>query len=120
MASKEDKKDILQELANTKQTLINLETSLRLAKKTKDADEVRKKSKSLQREIDRLLASALEDWLGATKQLRTDIAKANKSLEGAIDDLKKKLEFAKNLIKVIGFIDDVIGLARSPLKKAVA
>jgi hypothetical protein len=118
MPSTAEKKQIIQKLLQMKQGLIKLETRLRLQQNKAEADDVAKKSKALQREIDNLLKHLIDDWLGAARKVMGDISRANDALQTAIANIQKKLDVAKNVVKVIGLVDDVIGFAKTVLTGA--
>jgi conjugal transfer/entry exclusion protein len=115
MPSPTEKEQIIRKLSQVMQSLIKLETRLRLQKKETEADNVAKKCKALQKEIDNLLKHVIDEWLGAASKVLGDIKTASDTLQTSIANIQKKLEVAKNVVKVIGLVDDVIGFAKTAL-----
>jgi conjugal transfer/entry exclusion protein len=115
MPTSTEKQQIIQKLSQVKQGLIKAETRLRLQNNKDEANKVAAKSKALQKEIDNLLKRVIDEWLGEARKVLGDITKANDSLKTAIDNIQKKVEIAKNVVKVIGLVDDVIGFAKTAL-----
>ena len=115
MPTSTEKQQIIQKLSQVKQGLIKLETRLRLRNNKDEANRVATKSKALQKEIDKLLKHVIDEWLGAAREVLGDIKKANDSLQTAIGDIQRKVEVARNVVKVIGLVDDVIGFAKTAL-----
>ena len=77
-----------------------------------DADATAKKSKALQKQIDRLVKNSMDEWLGNSKGLIADIKSGNENLQKAINNIKKKVKSTENFVKAVGLIDDAIGIAK--------
>ncbi|MGJ8654498.1 MAG: hypothetical protein ACSHX8_14655 [Opitutaceae bacterium] len=65
----------------------------------------------LKLEIDALLRDLYQDWIGDAKSLKGNIDGSNKKLKEAIKDIEKKIKIAQNIVKAVGYIDDVIKVA---------
>jgi phage host-nuclease inhibitor protein Gam len=115
MPTSTEKQQIIQKLSQVKQGLIKAETRLRLQNEKAEANRVATKSRALQKEIDNLMKHVIDEWLGAAREVLGDIKKANDSLQAAISDIQRKVEVAKNVVKIIGLVDDVIGFAKTAL-----
>jgi hypothetical protein len=65
----------------------------------------------LKLEIDGLLRDLYEEWDGEAKALKTRLEDSNKAIDGAIKDIERKIKGAQNVVRAIGYIDNVIKIA---------
>ena len=70
----------------------------------------RRKSR-LKNEIDGLLRDLYASWIGDAAQLTTKLTASNKDLNACIADIEKDIKFAENVVKALGYVDDVIKIA---------
>lgn len=92
------------------------EINLRFQGKTDEAEKVWQKSARLSTEIDILIGQMMDEWLGNAESAIKGLAKINAKLEGAVAEIKKQINVAQNVVKVIGLLDDALAIA----KKVVA
>lgn len=105
------KQSIINDLLVTKQSGHRLEIALRFKGKANEANDVKRKTDELTDKIDDLLGQVMEEWSGQSKEIIAEIVKANSSLKAAINDIKRDLEIAENVVKAIGYIDDAVAIA---------
>ena len=97
---------ILNILLEIKNRAIDVEIKLLAEKKNN-------KAKKLGTGIDRLedIIRKLDDWLSKVPALREDLSKMNGDVQMAIDDIKDDIGLAKKVVKLIGYIDDIVNIA---------
>ena len=76
-----------------------------------DAAKFDKRISRLQLEIDRLIQELLNDWTGSAAKLKDNLDAANAGLRDAIADIEQSVKTAQNVVKAIGYIDDVLAIA---------
>jgi hypothetical protein len=69
----------------------------------------------LSMEIDILIGRIMEDWLGSAARATADLRKANTNLKTAIDDIRRQIEVAQNVVKVVGLLDEAVAIAKKAL-----
>jgi ubiquinone biosynthesis protein UbiJ len=109
--TEENKQEVIQRLLIGKQKAHILETSLRFKGEGDEADKVAQKASELSNQIDTLLAQVLDDWLGQTDAIIQGIKKSNTSLQQSIRKIQQGVKTTENLVKAIGFLDDLIAIA---------
>jgi sugar-specific transcriptional regulator TrmB len=77
-----------------------------------DAEEVKAKNTELSEKVDNLLSNIMKDWiddtaLGVAKELQ----KINRKIQDTISDIKKDIEIAKNVVKILSYLDEAIKFA---------
>jgi hypothetical protein len=92
------------------------EVSLRLQGKPDEADKIKPGNKRLSGEIDVLIGQMMDEWLGDAERTMKDLTAANAKLEAAVAEIKKQIDIAQNVVKVLGLLDEAVAIA----KKAVA
>ena len=92
-----------------------LQRDLRIKDKYEEADRIWAADQMLSVEIDILLGHRMDAWKKSASEVTPEIEAATKKFEKAAADIKKDIEIAKNVIKVLGYIDDFIGIAKSLL-----
>jgi hypothetical protein len=88
------------------------EVSLRFQGKPDEADKVWQDNTRLSAEIDILIGRMMDEWLGDAESAIKGLAKANTKLEAAVDEIKKQINVAQNVVKIIGLLDDAIAIAK--------
>jgi seryl-tRNA synthetase len=88
-----------------------LEMILRFRKNTDKVKEIEEKNKNLTKKIDKLIIEIMIEWLMNAQETTINIKKINTNIERSITQIKKKKKEAENIVKAIGFIDDVINIA---------
>jgi hypothetical protein len=109
--TEENKQEVITRLLIGKQKAHKLETSLRFKGKGEEADKVAQKASELSNQIDTLLAQVLEDWLGQTDAIIQEVKTANTALQQSIRKIQQGVKTAENLVKALGFLDDLIATA---------
>ena len=92
------------------------EINLRLQGKPDEADKVWRENIRLSAEIDILNGQMMDEWLGNAERAIKGLAKVNTKLEVAVAEIKKQINVAQNVVKIIGLLDDAVAIA----KKVVA
>jgi hypothetical protein len=92
------------------------EVSLRLQGKPDEADKIKPGNTRLSGEIDILIGQMMDEWLGDADRTMKDLTAVNAKLEAAVAEIKKQINIAQNVVKIIGLLDDAVAIA----KKAVA
>jgi hypothetical protein len=92
------------------------EVSLRLQGKPDEADKIKPGNTRLSGEIDNLIGQMMDEWLGDAERAIRDLAKINTKVEAAVAKIKKQIDVAQNVVKIIGLLDDAVAIA----KKVVA
>ncbi len=94
----------------------DLEVELLLKGKNEEAKKVRKKTDELVAENKALIADLMKEWLGTVGEIEGNLQNINAGLKAVIQDIKKDIEIAENVVKAVGYIDDVTGIATKLLK----
>jgi hypothetical protein len=110
-----EKEEILESLINSRRQGQLAELALRFQKKTDEAEKIWEENARLSTEIDILLGQMMEEWLGSADQAIKKLTAASTNLEAAVADIKKQINVAQNVVKVIGLLDDVVGIAKKAL-----
>jgi hypothetical protein len=91
------------------------EINLRSQGRVADADEIRKSTAPLSAKVDALVGTMMAEWLGQVDKSIADIAACTEGLQGTVEQIKKKVAIAQNVVKVIGFVDQAVGIAAKAL-----
>jgi hypothetical protein len=92
------------------------EINLRFQGKTDEAEKVWQDNARLSAEIDILIGQMMDEWLGNAERAIKGLAKVNSKLEAAVAEIKKQINVAQNVVKIIGLLDEAVAIA----KKVVA
>ena len=92
------------------------EVSLRLQGKPNEADKIKPDNTRLSEEIDILIGQMMDEWLGDADRTMKDLMAVNAKLEAAVAKIKKQINIAQNVVKVLGLLDEAVAIA----KKAAA
>ena len=92
------------------------EINLRLQGETDEAEKVWQKNARLSAEIDILIGQMMDEWLGNAGRAIKGLAKINTNIEAAVADIKKKINVAQNVVKIIGLLDDAVAIAKKVVK----
>ena len=79
--------------------------------KAEEAEKLEKRMKRLKLEIDSLLRELYKDWIGSANELKDKIDKSNMEIDKHIQEIKRDIEIAQNVVKVLGFLDNAIKIA---------
>ncbi|WON74454.1 hypothetical protein [Nitrosospira sp. Is2] len=91
------------------------EISLRCQNRPLEADKVWERNVRLSIEIDILVGHMIDEWLGAADLTTTALVDANAKLVDVVKDIKKKIEIASNVVKVMECLDEAIAIAKKVL-----
>jgi len=120
MAISQHKAEALIDALNTaKQKGMKLELRLTLAGEAAATRKVRAKHRTLSREIDGLLAKAMQGWQGSGAALERDLKASNRKLQRSIHAVRKKADRAEAVVKALGHLDDAIEVAAKLLGTVV-
>ncbi|MCX7095024.1 MAG: hypothetical protein NTY50_16440 [Methylobacter sp.] len=78
---------------------------------TEEAGQLDRRKARLKLEIDGLLHDLYDNWIGDAKTLNGQLDESNKAVDKAVKDIEQKVKTAENVVKAIGYIDDVIKIA---------
>ena len=102
------KQEIIQLLLAAKSKAYLAEVKLLLKRKSDEANEVKTHGKELSRKIDRLIAQTMSDWLEDAEIIIKNVKSTNKKLQRSINDIQNDVNIAKNIVKIVGFIDEIV------------
>ncbi len=102
---------ILNILLEIKNRAIDVEIKLLAEKKNNKAKKLGTGIDRLEDIIRKLRSRILDDWLSKVPALREDLSKMNGDVQMAIDDIKDDIGLAKKVVKLIGYIDDIVNIA---------
>jgi len=88
------------------------EINLRLQGKPDEAEKVWQNNSRLAAEIDILIGQLMDEWLGNAERAIKGLAKISAKLETAVAEIKKQINVAKNVVKIIGLLDDAVAIAK--------
>jgi hypothetical protein len=92
------------------------EINLRLQGKPDDAEKVWQENARLSAEIDILIGQMMDEWLSNAERVIKGLEKINTKLEAAVAEIKKQINVAKNVMKIIGLLDDAVAIAKKVVK----
>lgn len=102
------KQEIIQQLLASKTKAYLVEVKLLLKQKPNEASEVKNHGKELSRKIDNLIAETMSDWTGSADKLISDVKLINQKVQRSINDINKNVNVAGNIVKLVGFIDEIV------------
>jgi len=73
--------------------------------------QIEQRKNRLKTEIDKLLRDLYLNWIGDAAQLKNSLDSKNKEVNQCIADIEKDIHIAQNIVKVLGYVDDVINIA---------
>ena len=109
--SDDNKDEIINRLNVSLQKIQRLELILRLKGQATEAATLKVKRAELSEQIDKLIGAAMLEWIGAADVITADVKKANASLQQSTRKIRKGIETAKEVVKTLGYVDDVLGVA---------
>ena len=108
-----EKQLLVQSLLAAKTKSYTAEFELLLMGKTHEANQVQEAGKVLSRIIDSLIAQTIGDWLGNANELNKKVKLSNTNIQRTISEIKRDVDTANNVVKLVGFIDDVASVVGS-------
>ena len=102
------KQEIIQQLLASKTKAYQAEVKLLLKQQPSEANQVKSHGKELSRKIDNLIAQTMSEWIGNSDKIIGDVKQKNKKIQRCINDISKNVNLAGNIIKLIGFIDELV------------
>ena len=110
--NQEKKEAIIDKFLAIKRKGHMLEIDLSFKGMDDDAKSVKAKNTELSKLIDNLLADIMKEWNDdTTSGVEEELKRTNNRIQGTIRDIKKDIEVAKNVVKVIGYLDEAIKFA---------
>ena len=110
-----EKQQLVVEMLNTYTATVDLENVLWLGNNPKDATRVEKKNDEMEQKIKVLRGELWADWTGSADALTQQIQARNADLDNSINILKADVHDAEQVVKVLSYVDEVIGVAASLL-----
>jgi predicted transcriptional regulator len=107
-----DKEKVLESLMAAHRQGQITEINLRLQEKPDEAEKVWQENSRLSAEIDILIGQMMDEWLGDAERAIKGLAKINTKLEAAVAEIKKQINVAQNVVKIIGLLDDAVAIAK--------
>ena len=104
------KRQVMQRFLKAKEKVHALEFELLLQGRDDDAAMVREAGNRVSDEIDRLLKQIMEEWLGEAKDVELELRAKNRSLQASISEIRKKVRTAQNVVKALGYVDDIVAI----------
>jgi Skp family chaperone for outer membrane proteins len=92
------------------------EIRLRLQAKPDEAEKVRQENARVSAEVDTLIGQMMDEWRGNVERAVKGLEKINTKLEAAVAEIKKQINVARNVVKIVGLLDAAASIA----KKAAA
>jgi len=111
-----DKEKVLESMMAAHRQGQLAEVSLRLQGKPDEADKIKPANTRLSTEVDILIGQMMDEWLGDADRTMKDLMAVNAKLEAAVAKIKKQINIAQNVVKVLGLLDEAVAIA----KKAAA
>jgi predicted transcriptional regulator len=111
-----DKEKVLESLMIAHRQGQITEINLRFQGKTDEAEKVWQENRRLSAEIDILIGQMMDEWLDNAERAKKGLAEANTKLEATVAEIKKQINVAQNVVKLIELLDDAVVIA----KKVVA
>lgn len=108
-----EKQILIQSLLAAKTKSYTAEFELLLKGNTDKAEQVRIAGKVLTRQIDSLIAQTMVDWVGDASELNQKVKSINTKIQRSISEIKSDVNTVNNVIKLVGFIDEVVNIAAS-------
>jgi hypothetical protein len=84
---------------------------LKFRGKKEEAGQAARKARELSGQIDRLLTSLMDDWLGRAAEIQVDLETATARLQAAIDEIGSEKDSATSFVTALSLLDDVINIA---------
>ena len=111
MATQANKEEIVRRLLITRQKAASLRTRLRLLREEEAEATIADKVMELDDRIEDLVEAMMADWRGNAQSKIEAIAAANTRIQEAIRKVRDRNRRAQEIVKAVGLIDDVIGIA---------
>jgi hypothetical protein len=107
------KQEIIQQLLTSKTKSYQAEVKLLLKQKPDEASLVKNHGKELSRRIDNLIGETMSDWTGSSEEIVAGVKLINKKMQSTISEINKDVNVAENVVKLVGFIDDVVEIVNA-------
>jgi hypothetical protein len=102
------KQEIIQTLLAAKTKAYQAEVKLLLKRKSTEAKAVQTHGKQLSRVIDQLIGQTMGDWVVDAEIIIKEVKSTNRKIQRTINDIQNDLNVAKNVVKIVGFIDEIV------------
>ena len=112
MTFEQDEKEALIDSFSTALGEANkLVVRLKFRGKKEEAAQAARKARELSSQIDRLLTSLMDDWLGRAAEIQNDLETTTARLQDAIDEIGSQRDNAAWFVTSLSLLDDVINIA---------
>jgi ribosomal protein L17 len=108
---KQNKLELIDALERSVSKAHRLVVTLRFQDREPEARRVEARAKKLSKRIDKLVAVAMDDWLGNARLLKQRLARSNAKLQASLRRVQRKKDVATNVVKIVSYLDDLIQLA---------
>lgn len=108
--TQKSKTAIAQRLIVTIQNAKHAELTLIQKGEAQAAKKLEQKTKALTKQVDKLIQSAMKDWLNEADELATQVKSMNARIKTLRTKIANDIKRAENAVKLIGLVDDVISL----------
>ena len=108
-----EKQVLIQSLLAAKTKSYTAEFELLLMGKADEANQVMQAGKPLSKKIDSLIAQTMQDWIGDANKLNKKVQLSNAKIQRSISEIRRDVNTANNVVKLVGYIDDVVGIVGS-------
>lgn len=108
-----EKQILIQSLLAAKTKCYTAEFELLLKGNADKAEQVKIAGKVLSKQIDSLIAQTMVDWIGDANELNGKVKLVNTKIQRTISEIKNDVNTVNNVIKLVEFIDDIVGIASS-------
>ena len=114
-----EKLDVIKKLQAIRDKLDRLFLPLTFGGHADEAVKVEAKSQELGDQISDLLGQVIDEWVGSAQSVVDKLRKANDKLQANVREIEKDTDTAKNVVKLLGHVDDVIAIAAKVAGAAV-
>ena len=102
------KRQLIHQLLVAKSQAYDAESYLLLKQMPYEANVVKNHGKELSRRVDSLIAEIMSDWIENSDRIIIHVYSINKELERCITDIEYDVNVAENIVKLVGFIDEIV------------
>jgi len=106
-----DKQQLVEQLMEVRRQAQLVELTLRSQNQPPQADKVHDAIAALTVKIDALLGGMMQNWIGQADQAVGDLKGRTDDLTKAVDQIKRQVQVAQTVVKVIGYVDQAVAIA---------
>ena len=109
--TKEERSDVIQQLIILDEHIYTVANLLVRQGRMEEAEKLNQLETLVSRRIDKLLGDAMLDWADGVSEVIDGLEEATQRIENCIEEIKREMEVAENVVKALGVIDEVLQLA---------